>query len=212
MKEIDIKTWNRKEHFEFFYNKDCPQYGITANVDITEFLKFVKANKLSFYYSMIYAVTYAANKVQNFRYRIHKGTVVEYEQVHPSFTDMDSGDTLFKIINAQMKESLFEFVAYAKEKSHKQKKYFDYTELDKTDDALYISTVPWLTFTQLNHVTEQDRDDAVPRITWGKYFEDKNRILMPIAIHVNHALIDGIHIAQYIESLENYLKDKELWK
>jgi chloramphenicol O-acetyltransferase type A len=57
MQIIDIENWKRKEHFEFFYRMDYPQYNICANIDITQFLRFVRQNELSFYYAMIYAVT-----------------------------------------------------------------------------------------------------------------------------------------------------------
>ena len=34
-KLVDINSWNRKDHYNFFKNFDEPFYGIVANVDST---------------------------------------------------------------------------------------------------------------------------------------------------------------------------------
>ena len=104
MKKIDLQTWKRKEHFEFFYRMDYPQYNICANIDITHFLKYVKDQNLSFYYAMIYAVTRTANLCENFRYRVRENKeIVLHEKLNPSFTDMnaDQSDDLFKLVTVE---------------------------------------------------------------------------------------------------------------
>ena len=56
-KEIDINTWDRKEHFEFYSDIATPHYCVAFNVDITKLLEFTRENKISFYYSLIYLCT-----------------------------------------------------------------------------------------------------------------------------------------------------------
>ena len=103
MKQIDLETWNRKEHFAFFYRMDYPQYNICANIDVTRFLSYVKENKLPFYYAMIFVASDVANECENFRYRIRKGEVVLHNRVHPSFTDAaGEGDDLFKMVTVEI--------------------------------------------------------------------------------------------------------------
>ncbi|MBL4939020.1 MAG: hypothetical protein JKY16_01815 [Lutibacter sp.] len=46
-KIIDKKTWNRKEHFEFFSNLNDPMFGITADVDVTKAFKKCKEHNWS---------------------------------------------------------------------------------------------------------------------------------------------------------------------
>ena len=41
--------------------------------------------------------------------------------------------------------------------------------------------------------------DSNPRITFGKYFTQGDRVLLPVDLTVNHALADGIHIAKFFE-------------
>lgn len=40
MEYIDIDSWKRKEHFNFFYRMDYPQYNVCMNIDITKFPAF----------------------------------------------------------------------------------------------------------------------------------------------------------------------------
>ena len=102
MQIIDMNTWHRKEHFQFFYAEDFPQYSICTQIDITHFLDFVHENKLPFYYSMIHAAMTAANRNENFRYRIRDGQVVLHDRIHPTFTDLEKGSDLFKIVTVNM--------------------------------------------------------------------------------------------------------------
>ena len=52
-KEIDVNTWDRKEHFEFYSKIATPHYCVAFNIDVTNLLTFTRNNKISFYYSLI---------------------------------------------------------------------------------------------------------------------------------------------------------------
>lgn len=208
MKQIDINNWNRKEHFEFFYKMDYPQYNICMNIDVTPLVAFCKKEKLSFYYSMIHAATKTANEIENFKYRIREGKVVLHDTVHPSFTQMDENvsSELFKIVIVDFMDNTKEFVNAAERENAAQKSYFNPQKLTGRDDLLYITCVPWITFTHVSHTISLNRDDAVPRISWGKYYHDGDRILLPFSVQVHHALADGFHVGKYVEKLQEYIR------
>ncbi|MCX8129332.1 MAG: chloramphenicol acetyltransferase [Clostridia bacterium] len=205
MEYIDLEKWERKEHFNFFQRMDYPQYNICANIDVTNFHSFVRTKKISFYYAMIYASTHAANEIMNFRYRIREGKVILHDKLHPSFTDIGNGDDLFKLITVDIKGDLYEFVKYTEEKSKKQKDYFNLEGLAGRDDLIYITCIPWISFTHLSHTISLNKHDSVPRISWGKYFSETNKVLLPFSVQVNHSLVDGIHIGKYFSCLQNYI-------
>ena len=46
-KEIDINTWERKEHFEFYSNIATPHYCVAFNIDVTNLLAFTRKNKIT---------------------------------------------------------------------------------------------------------------------------------------------------------------------
>lgn len=205
MKHIDINTWKRKQHFEFFYRMDYPQYNICMNVDVTRFLKFTKENSLSFYYAMIFAATSAVNKTEALKYRIRAGNVVLHEKVHPSFTDMAKNDDLFKLVRLDLTEDIFSFVKAAAYASANQKEYILPEHSSGRDDVIYITCIPWISFTHVSHTIALNRNDSVPRISWGKYFSDGNKTLLPFSVQVHHALADGLHIGQYVETLQKMM-------
>lgn len=206
MEYINLDNWKRKEHFSFFHKMDYPHYNISANIDVTNFLNFVRKKEIQFYYAMIHAATYIANEVINFRYRIRENKVVLHDKLHPSFTYLnDSEEGLFKMVVANMNDDIFEFTKYAKEKSQKQNYYFSSNELEGRDDLIYITCIPWISFTHLSHTISLNKNDSVPRISWGKYFSENNKKLLPFSVQVNHALVDGVHIGNYLTKLQNHI-------
>jgi chloramphenicol O-acetyltransferase type A len=205
MKYIDIDKWNRKEHFNFFHRMDYPHFNICANLDVTNFLDFVREHELQFYYAMIHASTSITNEIINFRYRIREDKVILHEKIHPSFTDIEEENDLFKLVTVEMKDNVFEFAKYAEEKSINQKEYFALNELVGRDDLIYITCIPWISFTHLSHTISLNKNDSVPRISWGKYFAENSKVLLPFSVQVNHALVDGVHIGEYLSKLQEYI-------
>ena len=81
---------------------------------------------------------------------------------------------------------------------------------------LFISCVPWLNFTGCT-MPFPDSQASNPNIVWGKYrtekypavekgmIVEKERVTIPVVVFVNHALVDGRHIAAFFTSLEEQL-------
>lgn len=208
MKVIDLNSWKRKEHFEFFYRADHPQYNICANIDLTRFLASCRENRLPLYYALIYAVTDVANCCENFRYRIRENKqVVLHDRVHPSFTEMsrDSEDDLFKLLTVEVNGSMADFIQSARETSARQTVYFNLQPFAGRDDFLYITCIPWISFTHMSHTITLNRNDSVPRISWGKYFQEGEKVLLPFSVQVHHGLVDGFHVGEYFQKLQEYL-------
>lgn len=67
---LDMASYSRKDHFNYFSSLAYPYVGTTANIDITDFLKTVKEQKLPFFLTFCYCVSRTANLVPEFRQRI----------------------------------------------------------------------------------------------------------------------------------------------
>lgn len=205
MEVVNMDTWDRTTHYNFFKRMDYPHYLICNSIDITHFLFRLREKDISFYYAMIYAATYALNQVKEFKYRIRKDNVVLHDIVHPSFTDMSKGSELFKMVTADMEDNILSFVVKAKEKSEQQKDYFVKKDVEGRDDLTYITCIPWVSFTNLSHTISFNKDDSVPRLAWGKYFKDNGRVLLPFSVQAHHSFVDGIHMGKYFDALQKYL-------
>lgn len=208
MKYIDMDHWKRREHFDFFHSLDYPQYNVCMNMDITHFLDVVRRDHLSVYYSMIFAVTTVANECENFRYRIRDGQVILHEKTHPSFTDTTPGDDQFKIVTMDLAGDLAGFSDLARAASQSQTSYFPDAFAAQRDDLIYITCLPWISFTSMSHTIKLNPDDAAPRISWGKYFRENDRVLLPLSVQLNHALADGLHVGEFVNRLQKYLDEQ----
>ncbi len=209
MNYIDLEKWNRKGHYEFFHRMDYPQFNICMDIDVSNFIKFTKQNGLSFYYSMVFASTTVINQIENFKYRIHDDKVVIHDKINPSFTYMDKNgqDDLFKLITVELNDDIYKFDKIAKETSENQNDYFGLDKLIGRDDLIYITCIPWISFTHISHTISLNKNDSVPRISWGKYYKRGGKTLLPFSVQANHALIDGFHIGKYVDKLQTFMDE-----
>lgn len=209
MKEINLETWNRKEHFKFFSQIVFPFYSISSTIDVTKFYAYVKERNISFYYGMIFLCAKVMNQIDAFRYRIREGKVYLIDEMIPSFTDLKAGSELFQITNVMLTDTMSTYSQACKKAVSSQKTYFPSPEDEMRDDFIYFSSVPWISFTSVTHEMDINKDDSIPRITFGKYEKTNIKISMPISLQCNHRLVDGLHVGQFIKALVAVIKDLE---
>ncbi len=202
---LDMDTYKRKSHFTYFNSLAYPYVGVTVNVDITELLKRIKSEGWSFFFTVCYCVSEAANEVPEFRQRIIDDKIVEFDRCKTSHTvGLEDGTYCYCTLDSN--RPFAEYLPYAlrQQESAKQKKSIEENESD-VYDKLFISTLPWLSYTALIQPVPVPADSN-PRITWGKYFIQENRVLMPVSVLCHHGLVDGIHIAEFYKQLEEQLR------
>ncbi|HAI84531.1 MAG TPA: chloramphenicol acetyltransferase, partial [Chitinophagaceae bacterium] len=54
-------------------------------------------------------------------------------------------------------------------------------------------------FTSLSHARSFSFADSCPKISFGKMTVNQDKRTMPVSVHVHHALMDGYHVAQFID-------------
>lgn len=201
---IDEKTWERAMHCMVFRNCVEPAFCVTFEVDITDFLAKIKAEKLSFTMAMVYAVCKCANEIEAFRYRFLDGKVVLFDKIDTAFTYLNRETELFKVVNVPMKDSMKEYVETAVRTAREQKEYFTGP---LGNDVFQCSPMPWITYTHISHTNSGKKDNATPLFDWGKYYEKKGRIVMPLSVQAHHSFVDGIHIGKFADGLQKYLDE-----
>lgn len=206
MREIDVTTWDRAMHCQVFRNSVQPQYCVTFELDITNFLNRIKDRNYSFTFSFVFAVTKCANQLEAFRCRFLDGKPVVYDKINTSFTYLDKGSELFKVVNVEMKDTIEEYVTLAAKTVGEQKEYFTGP---MENDIYQFSSFPWVSFTHISHTESGKRDNATPMIDWGKYFIRDDKVILPFSVQVHHSFVDGIHIGKLAEILQNYLDQFE---
>ena len=92
MQKIDINSWNRKKHYDWFSTFTNPTYGMNVKMDVTKLYHYVKNNNQSFFIGMLYLVTKGCNMVDAMRLRIIKDEVYLFDVINPSYTVKISDD------------------------------------------------------------------------------------------------------------------------
>ena len=200
-KFIDMETYKRRAHFDYFCGLAYPYVGLTANVEITGLLAKVKAEKLPFFLTVCYCVSRAANGVAEFRQRIVDGKIIEFSHCPTSHTVALADETYcYCTLRADM--PFAQYIPYALREQEKARQQGGIDETaDEALDKLFISTLPWLSYTSLVQPTPFPADSN-PRITWGKYFTQGEKLLLPVSVLCHHALVDGAQIARFYQALE----------
>ncbi|NLD27030.1 MAG: chloramphenicol acetyltransferase [Acholeplasmataceae bacterium] len=211
MKVIDLENWKGKKHYLWFREYAHPYYCITNKVDITNFYRYLKANSLPFFASLVYLVTKALNEIEEFRLRIKDDQVVLYEVIHPAFTMM-TDEGIYDNCSAEMapfpeylKDVISKMDAIKKGQMTGPKNYHEETRLDQ----YYLTCLPWIDFTSVTHPMTDDPKDTIPRIAWGKYYENNGKMEMAFSIQANHALIDGYPLSLGFLKVQEYLNHPE---
>ncbi|NNM18217.1 MAG: chloramphenicol acetyltransferase [Croceitalea sp.] len=206
MKVITFLNPHRKKHFEFFNAMNHPHFNITANVEIGPFLKYTNEKQMPFNHALVYVLAKTANEIKEFRWRIRDTTIVEHEAVHPSFTVPTKETEVFSFCTVAFKKDIALFMASAKQISEDMFNNPSIEDEAERDDYLFMSAIPWISFTSIQHAMNYHPHDSVPRLSWGKFYKDGSSTKMPVAVQVHHALVDGRHVGAYFEQLETILK------
>lgn len=207
MQVIDLQHWSRREHFEFFREYGYPHFGMCANIDLTAFYPYVKEHDHSFTLAIVYLISRISNSIPEFRYRIRQEQVIQHEIVNPSFTLLVTEDK-FSFCHTKYFSDFSRFEIKAR-KAIQDTKNSPSMEQITNDDVLYMTAIPWVSFTGFLHPMRLQPEDSIPRFVWGKFFPEGNHLKMPLGVQGHHALIDGIHIGKFYAELERYLKHPE---
>ena len=206
MRSIDLNTWPRRKHFEIYHAFDYPHFNLCANVDITRLYPYIKEHGLSHTVTIVYLLAKAANSLPEFRLRIRGEAVVEHEVVHPSPTMLTEGD-LFSFCTMPYAADFATFAAGAEAAIQRVKENPTLEDEPGQDDLLFMTAIPWVSFTNMMHPIHMHPADSVPRMAWGKYFNEGAQMKMPLSVQVNHALMDGISVGRYYQLVQAYLDD-----
>lgn len=209
MKYIDPENWKRNKHFKFFKQFKHPHFNICTDIEISKTYIFTRRKKISIFVAVLFAVMKTCNHFEEFRYRIKGEHVVLYDKVHPGITLLIENDIYGNCI-MNFKDTFEEFLKeYDLRVSAAKKKIVVGEKQKGRDDLVYISSLPWISFTSVTNPMKGDPQDSIPRIIWGKQFKRDGKIMMPISVQVNHSLMDGIHVSKFLIKLTELLKEPE---
>ncbi len=203
--KLDISTWKRKAHYEFFSKFDQPFWGIATEVNCTKAYNYCKAYGVPFFFYYLYKSLQSANQVKEFRYRIEKDGVVEYETISGSITVLRNDETFgFAYFNYDPDFSLF--VQAAKTAIQSEKTGTGLQPNNELNSLIHYSVFTDIRFCGIQHAQMLSIQDSTPKIVFGKISFHNGQVLLPVSVHVNHSLCDGMHVGKFIKFYEQYME------
>lgn len=206
--EIDIDTWDRKQHFEYYSKISTPHYCVAFNIDITNLLRYTREQHISFYYSMIYLCTRSLNTIDEFLLEIKEDRVFKVDRRVPCFSDLKKGAASFHMVYLPCEGDIITFSEKAREESINNPLPINALEGLGEPRILY-SCIPWADITMSSNVKDYNdpklKDDTTPVLVWGKYTEHDGRYMMNLTLDVNHRLIDGYFVGLFVQNLETMI-------
>ena len=201
---INKETWKRRPYFEHYFNQIRCTYSITVNIDISQLILFKEKYHIKLYPLLIYATTKAVNNHEEFRTAINdKGELGVWEKLSPCYTifhkENESFSNLWTEWNNDLKTFLFNY--------EQDIRLFGYNyninaKPNTPANTFPLSSLPWTTFTGFNLNIFTDGSYLLPIFTYGKYFQQNNKCLIPLSIQVHHAVCDGFHVSRLINEIQ----------
>lgn len=201
---IDMETWERAEHYKYYKNIIKARYTLCNNIDITHLLPQVKSRGLKFYPVFIHILMQVVNSTREFRMAYDsEGRLGYYDVCHPSYTVFHNDDKTFSDIWTEYSPKFCDFYQAS---VNDMEKYKDVKGVKakpgKPDNFSPVSCVPWLSFTGYASDTYAESQMMFPIHLMGRYFEENGKILMPLAVSVNHAVADGYHTCKFLNDVQ----------
>lgn len=200
-RKLDLAQWNRNDHYQFFKGFEEPFFGVCVNIDCTTAYAKAKEQSVSFFLYYLYQSLAAANEVEPFRYRINGDDVFVYDVVHASPT-INRPDGTFGFAYMNYQSTLESFLREAIKETERVRASTGLVPAVSGENVIHYSSIPWLNFTSLSHARSFSFKDSCPKISFGKMSEESGKRMMPVSVHVHHALMDGYHVGQFVESFQ----------
>lgn len=205
--EINLDTWKRKSHFEFFMAMDEPFYGLTVEVDVTKAYKKAKELNTSFFIYYLYVTLKTMNQLPAFKLRIDNGKVFQHDHIDASSTILKENETFgFSHIIYHDDFEIFK-KSVQTEIVRVQQTDTLLTKDDYGDNIIHFSAIPWVNFTALTHARSFKYADSSPKVSIGKMIDKNEKKVFNVALFAHHGLVDGIDMGKFFDLFQAILNE-----
>lgn len=198
----------RRDRFELFDSMESPFVNITFKLEVDDFRPYCKEKGHPPFHFFLYQLFKSLMLIDNFRYRLYQGEVIKIDRLIPSYTVMNHNQVL-NFTRFEHSDDIGEFIELslaAKEESSKAEKLLhSATEFSEREikDYVFITSIPWLDFTSIQHPVAKFKNADIPSIAWGKFTgSESGKITMPFSVQAHHGFVDGYHIHLLAEELK----------
>jgi chloramphenicol O-acetyltransferase type A len=197
---------NRRDRYDFFEAFENPLINLTFNLEVPDFQSFCKTQGFPPFHFFLFCVLRALEKSPAFKHRHLDGEVFAIENFFASYTVLNQDQNL----NYTHFENTSDLVTFI-QRSLEAKKIAETsiplmnTGLGMTPrdmkNYVFITSIPWLDFTSIQHPVYKFKSADIPSIAWGRFKKSGGNISLPFSVQAHHGFVDGQHIFQLGEKL-----------
>ncbi|MEO5771439.1 MAG: CatA-like O-acetyltransferase [Burkholderiaceae bacterium] len=219
---LDTNAWVRRDAFEFFRDFDKPYFNVCVRLDVAALKAAVDAVGPGLLWRAYHFLALRlSNQFEPFRLRLDGGRVRIHERVDGSSTVLrEDGSFTFADLDLHAKgekgdvDSL-DFDAFAARSGASvaaaRTRLPPFEPRPQDQARIHFTTLPWLHFTSFSHARNWGREDSIPKFAFGRIEKDGARAWLPMSVEVHHALMDGLHVGQFVQGFEAALRDPVAW-
>jgi chloramphenicol O-acetyltransferase type A len=193
---------HRRDRYALFASMDSAAVNLTFNMALPDFRPWCKAQGLPPFHVMLQAVLRAVLAIDHFRYRVFEDEVIRIERLIPSFTVVNRhGDVNFAQFD--WVDDVRAFVAASVAARDEAVNMTALNPLHRTaspravKDQVFVTCIPWLDFTSVQHPVMHLATPDIPSLAWGKFRSGPDgTLVVPFSVQAHHGFIDGFHIHQ----------------
>lgn len=206
--KIDVNEWRRKLAYKTFSKYDDPYTGLVTKIDVTNLVKYCKENKISFYGGMSYYVLKSFSQIDSFYYGYGKSNneimIYKYEKLAMTATVIDKNQELNFTRYVCYTEEFYDFISEFCSACHDASNGIPYYKISGLEDMnkVNVTCIPWISFSNFKDAIDFSKKNSKPKVCWGKYYSQDDKIYIDVSLIVNHAFQDGYHIGLFFNNLQ----------
>ena len=200
---IDMNNWDRKEYFEHYYQNIPCTYSMSVKLDITS----LKQRGKHLYSALLFFLTQIINQHREFRFSFdNQGRLGYFDEMLPSYTVFNPETETFTSIWSNVPKKYEDFYdIYKSDVATFGKNKGVVGKPDMPENVFNVSMIPWMSFEGFNLNLQKGYDYLLPIFTFGKYFFENEKCVLPLSIQVHHAVCDGFHVCRLVQELQDFI-------
>ncbi|MCY9802372.1 CatA-like O-acetyltransferase [Vibrio scophthalmi] len=210
---LDVSQWARAEHFKFYQGFSHPWYNICSNIDVSALYQYCKQHNHRFFHAYLYLTQQALNQCEPMAYRLVGEEVRIYSPMQVSVALLAADDTVrFCDLDYHADFDHFTTSATDAETRIKNTPFIleQFIGQEMKQNTVHLTVLPWIDFTSMSHARDVNFPDSVPKMAFGKLVQQGEQWRMPLSVEVHHGLMDGLHVGQFLQTLQQLFDEPTL--
>lgn len=189
----------RRDRYNFFESFENPLINITFTLETPDFLTYCKTKSLPPFHFFLFCLMRSLERVEAFRYRHLDGEIIRIDEYYASYTVMNEDQSLnyTRFENTTDLKTFIERSLASKVEAENSRLLINTgIELKPRElkNYVFITSIPWLDFTSIQHPVYQFKSADIPSIAWGKFKKADGKVNFSLSVQAHHGFVDGYHI------------------